>query len=180
MRRFKVRVSTERGIAICLALIVLLILLFVRVEQRPKFILESEVWRVVQREAGKNDLDPAFVFAIAMAESSLNARADSGVGRGIMQLSEAAWSDSTDAAYGRAWNWEDNIAVGILYLSHLSERLEGKGRYTYPLLAASYRYGFTYVESVSFDINRIRPPRNQIYRQLFRGLRAPVLLPHAE
>ena len=63
------KISPERWIAFFVVLIVLLILLFVRVERRPKFIPESEVWGVVQREAGKHNLEPAFVYAIAMAES---------------------------------------------------------------------------------------------------------------
>ena len=51
----------------------------------------AEVWDVVREEAGRYDLNPDFVFAVAFAESTFNAHADSGYGRGIMQLSKVAW-----------------------------------------------------------------------------------------
>ena len=76
--------------------------------------------------------------------------------------------------YGEAFNWRANIAAGTAYLAHLRDMLEKKGRFSYPALAACYRYGFNEVASHNFDISQLPPPKNKIYQQLFSGIRSPV------
>lgn len=132
------------------------------------------VWKYIERQASKQDLDPYFVYAIAMAESSLQADADSGQARGMMQLSEVAWKTVSKESYRKAWNWKKNIDVGILYLVHCRTFLQEKGRFNYPLLAAGYRYGIYRVQRENFQINRLPQPANKIYRQLFAGNMRPV------
>ena len=137
----------------------------------------AEVWDVVQEESDRYDLNPRFVFAVAFAESSFNAHADSGYGRGIIQLSKLAWKEVSDLSYRRAWDWRTNIEVGAAYLDHCRELLEEKDRFSYPLLAASYRYGFYHVKNRRFEIRRLKRPRNRTYQQLFAGNLNPVPLP---
>jgi hypothetical protein len=132
------------------------------------------VWRYIQQEAPKVGLDPYFVYAIVMAESTLNAGASSGYARGIMQLSEGAWQTVSDESYRQAWNWKKNIDAGIAYLVHCRTLLRRSGHDSYPLLAASYRYGPNHVRRAGFNLSRINKPTNRIYQQLFAGNIRPV------
>lgn len=83
----------------------------------------------------------------------------------------------SDLSYRRAWDWRTNIKVGAAYLGHCRELLEEKDRFSYPLLAASYRYGFYHVKNRRFDMQRLKRPRNRTYQQLFDGNLNPVPLP---
>lgn len=137
----------------------------------------EEVWAFIQVEAAKANLDPEFVYALAWAESSLNARAKSSVARGVIQLTKAAWTQVSDEPYRKAWNWRTNIRVGIAYLVFCREFLEARDSFSYPLLAASYRYGPYHVQAQNFNIRQLRQPRNEIYKRIFEGNIRPVVPP---
>jgi soluble lytic murein transglycosylase-like protein len=132
------------------------------------------VWREVQGQARAAAIDPGFVYAIIWAESSLRPDAQSNVARGLMQLTEEAWSMVNSRPYWQAWDWRINISVGIDYLKYCRERLESANQFSYPLLAASYRYGPNHVKEMGYDLNRIKKPDNPIYTALFAGEMRPV------
>lgn len=132
------------------------------------------VWREVQTQARTAGLDPGFVYAIIWAESSLRPQAETSVARGMMQLTEGAWTTVSNRPYWQAWDWRVNIAVGIDYLAYCRSRLEANDQFSYPLLAASFRFGPTHVSSNGYDLNRIRQPDNPIYASLFAGDLRPV------
>ena len=119
-------------------------------------------------------LDPKFVYAICHAESSLDANAETSVARGMMQLTEAAWVDVTDLHYRQAFDWETNVEVGMLYLKRLKGMLESQEVFSYPRLAASYRFGYGALRKEKFMVSRLQTPVNRIYRKLFAGDMAPV------
>ena len=125
----------------------------------------------------KHGLNPSFIYAICHAESSLNANAESSVARGMMQLTEAAWQDVTKLHYRQAFEWETNVEVGILYLARLKGMLESVNLFSYPRLAASYRYGYGALRKEKFMVSRMKTPVNRIYRKLFAGELSPVGLP---
>lgn len=137
----------------------------------------QNVWAYIQVEASKAGLDPHFVYAIAMAESSLEPHASSGYARGMMQLSKGAWQTVSDESWRQAWNWEKNIDAGIAYLVHCRAMLRANNRDTYALLAACYRYGPNRVRRANFSLNRLDKPTNRIYKQLFAGNTRPVAAP---
>lgn len=161
------------------ALFGLLIAIFGRWSWYPKMIPREDVWRVVQREAAKHDLDPRFVFAIVAAESSFNAHARNRDARGLMQLRPVAWKTVSERSFRHAWDWEENIAAGTAYLEHLKQFLEEHNRFSYPLLAACYRHGPYRVKGVGFRLEELPEPRNRIYRQLHADEIAPVETPEA-
>ena len=141
------------------------------------FIDEKVVWEKIQKEAPELGLDPGFVYAICHAESSLNANAESSIAKGLMQLTEPAWSDVTKLHYRTAFQWETNIEVGMLYLKRLKGMLESVDLFTYPRLAASYRYGYGALRQEQFMVSRMKTPINRIYRKLFAGQLSPVTPP---
>ena len=147
---------------------------------RQQSIRPEDVWEVVQQLAPQAQLDPAFVYALAWAESSLNARARSSVARGIMQLTRPAWTEVTDESYYLAWDWQTNLRIGIEYLAFCRDFLKRHNSFNYQLLAASYRYGPYYVRRKAFDLQQIKPPKNRIYQQIFAGNVRPVPPPAAQ
>lgn len=134
----------------------------------------EDVWRVVNELAPAAGIDPEFVYALAWAESSLNARARSSVARGIMQLTRPAWNEVTDESYRLAWDWQTNLRIGIDYLAFCRDYLKSHDSFSYQLLAASYRYGPYYVRKKNFDLKQVKPPTNKIYQQIFAGNVRPV------
>lgn len=146
-------------------------------DRDANFIPEQTVWTKIKKEAFSQRLNPSFVYAICHAESSLNANAESSVARGMMQLTEAAWQDVTELHYRQAFQWETNVEVGILYLGRLKGMLESVDLFSYPRLAASYRYGFGALRKEKFMVSRMKTPVNRIYRKLFVGELSPVSPP---
>lgn len=138
------------------------------------------VWPVVYELSTQADLDPEFVYALAWAESSLNASARSSVARGMMQITRPAWDQMTDESYRLAWEWQINLRVSIDYLVYCRDYLKSHDSFSYPLLAASYRYGPYYVQDKDFDIQQLKPPKNEIYKRIFKGNVRPVPLPEIE
>lgn len=145
--------------------------------ERTEKVSPQEVWALVQELAPQRDLDPEFVYALAWAESSLNARARSSVARGIMQLTKPAWREVTDESYRHAWDWRVNLRVGIDYLAFCRDFLKEHNSFSYPLLAASYRYGPYYVKDQDFNLRQVQVPKNKIYRRIFEGNIRPVAPP---
>ena len=146
-------------------------------ERGRNFIPAKKVWPKVKKEAGKHGLDPAFVYAVCHAESSLDANAETSVARGMMQLTEPAWRDATRKSYSKAFDWETNVETGILYLAKIKGMLIGQGVFSYARLAAGYRYGFKRLKGVRFYVGKLPLPENVIYRKLFGGNVAPVKAP---
>ena len=135
------------------------------------------MWSKIKTEGPKHGLTPSFIYAICHAESSLNANAESSVARGMMQLTEAAWQDVTQLHYRQAFEWKTNVEVGILYLARLKGMLESVDLFSYPRLAASYRYGYGALRKEKFMVSRMKTPVNRIYRKLFAGELSPVAPP---
>ena len=146
-------------------------------DRNANFISDEKVWAKIKVQTAVNNLNPFFIFAICHAESSLNANAESSVARGMMQLTEAAWQDVTKLHYRQAFEWETNVEVGILYLARLKGMLESVNLFSYPRLAASYRYGYGALRKEKFMVSRMKTPVNRIYRKLFAGELSPVGLP---
>ena len=144
------------------------------IERDANYVAKEKVWEKISSEAPGKGLDPKFVYAICHAESSLNANAESSVARGLMQLTEAAWVDVTELHYRQAFDWETNVEVGMLYLQRLKRMLEKNDVFSYPRLAASYRYGYGALRKEKFMVSRLKTPLNRIYRKLFAGELAPV------
>ena len=138
------------------------------------FIDEKKVWAKIEKEAPELGLVPSFVYAICHAESSLNANAETSIAKGMMQLTEAAWSDVTKLHYRQAFEWETNVEIGMLYLQRLKGMLESQALFSYPRLAASYRYGYGALRKEKFMVSRLKTPINRIYRKLFAGNLKPV------
>jgi len=148
--------------------------------RKPKALTPAKpetVWSYIQEKAPEYDLEPRFVYAIAMAESSLDPVADSGYARGIMQMSAVAWEEvAGDVSYRQAWNWKTNIDMALRYLDHCRQFLiRENGSWSYALLAASYRYGIYRVKDANFKISNLPRPKNEIYQKIFLGNPSPVL-----
>jgi len=135
------------------------------------------VWTVVYELSTQADLDPEFVYALAWAESGLNAKARSSVARGMMQITRPAWDEVTDESYRLAWEWQTNVRIAIDYLVYRRDYLKSRDSFSYPLLAASYRYGPYHVQNKNFDIQELQPPKNEIYQRIFAGNVRPVSPP---
>ena len=85
----------------------------------------------IEHYAGENNLEPAFVAAIIMNESSFRPHAESSVGAsGLMQLmpDTAQWiAGKLDESYSfeRMKDPETNIRYGCWYLGFLAQRFQG-------------------------------------------------------
>ena len=143
-------------------------------DKDANYIAEEQVWEKIVKEAHDYGFEPTFVYAVCHAESSLDANAESSVAKGMMQLTEAAWSDVTKLHYRQAFEWETNVEVGMLYLQRLKGMLESQALFSYPRLAASYRYGYGALRKEKFMVSRLKTPINRIYRKLFAGNLKPV------
>ena len=171
--RLIVRLAAVMGAVVA----VLAIILAKTVGDHSEMVSPEEVWTYIEEQAPKQGLDPKFVYGIAWAESSLNARARSSVARGMMQLTRPAWREVTDESYRHAWDWRTNVRVGIAYLAHCRDFLKDRNEFSYPLLAASYRYGPYHVQNENFTIAQLKEPENEIYQRIFNGNIHPVLPP---
>lgn len=140
----------------------------------------KEVWEHVERIAPRYQLDPGFVFSIAMAESQLNPNAKQKDARGIMQLKQQAWDSVTYKNFDEAWDWRTNITVGVWYLDHCVQILQKDRYFSYPNLAAAYHFGPTALRNVGYDLKKLPDPKNAIYRKLLNGERSPVALKHED
>jgi len=160
-----------------MAFLILWVGVFDMLHLKPKPIAPERVWTKAQREGNRVGLDPAFIYAICWAESSLNAHARSGRAKGIMQMTENAWKEVGGGRYARAFSWRRNMRVGVNYLAYCRDFLENSGQFSYPKLAAAFRYGPYKLKSVNFQISELPAPKNRIYRELFQGNLSPVQPP---
>jgi soluble lytic murein transglycosylase-like protein len=147
------------------------------VDRKHNYVPEKKVWAKVRKESAKHGLDPHFVYAICHAESSLDAHAETSVARGMMQLTEPAWTDVTERHYRLAFDWEINVETGTRYLAKLKGMLERADQFSYPRLAASYRWGFSRLRKNDFLVSKLPAPRNKIYQKIFAGEIRPVKTP---
>ena len=92
--------------------------------------LQYREW--IERYAAENNLQPAFVAAIILNESSYNPKAESNVGaRGLMQVMEDTGSWIADRlnernyTFYQLWDPETNIRFGCWYLGYLSRMFGG-------------------------------------------------------
>ncbi|MFP6902014.1 MAG: transglycosylase SLT domain-containing protein [Opitutales bacterium] len=142
-----------------------------------RYIPAKKVWSKVKKESAKHGLDAHFVYAICHAESSLDANAETNVARGMMQLTEAAWKDVSKKNYRLAFNWEINVETGTSYLGKLKGMLKRANQFSYPRLAASYRWGYARLRKNGYLVSKLPTPRNKIYRKIFAGNVRPVAAP---
>ncbi|WP_309395882.1 transglycosylase SLT domain-containing protein [Cerasicoccus maritimus] len=138
-----------------------------------------QIWVDIEQAAKAGDLDPNFVYAICVAESTLDPRANSGYAKGLMQLSKVAWKEVSKRPYSQAYNPKANLEVGVAYLNHLKDFLNENNAFSYSNLAASYRYGPYALKDADFRPSRLDKPHNLIYQQLFAGVTDPVEIPQA-
>ncbi|MBE5778123.1 MAG: hypothetical protein E7331_02180 [Clostridiales bacterium] len=121
-----------------------------RAEERilQQYPIEYQEW--IEREAAKNNLNPAFVSALIMNESSYRPRAESNVGaRGLMQVMEPTAADIAEElgmsnySFDMLYDPETNIIFGCHYLGQLSKRFRGD-----PVcVAAAYHAGAQQVQN---------------------------------
>lgn len=134
-----------------------------------------EIWTALQPMARERGIEPGFVYAIIKLESNFDPRARRGEARGLMQIKPRAWRAVSAIPYEPAvWDWRTNMKVGIDGLAAIKRDLAARGVFSYPLLWASFHYGFDYVESRGFDMSRINRPSDPISRRLWSGEVAPV------
>ncbi|MEM9227424.1 MAG: lytic transglycosylase domain-containing protein [Verrucomicrobiota bacterium] len=139
----------------------------------------ENVWDYIKDSSRQQGLDPHFVYALAMAESSLNPTADSGYARGMMQMSRVAWEQVTDTSYRYAWNWHTSVDVAIDYLLFCKKFLDDHNQFSYPMLALCYRFGPYKVQEKGFQLSALKPQiENKIYQQLVGGVADPVPVPN--
>ncbi|MFH1879707.1 MAG: transglycosylase SLT domain-containing protein [Bacillota bacterium] len=104
---------------------------------------------LIEREAYKNNLHPAFVAAIVLNESSFNPDAESYRGaRGLMQMmpDTAQWlfdqvGGAAEYSFDLMYGAEMNVTYGCWYLHYLSEKFGGDP----VLVAAAFHSGQTNV-----------------------------------
>ena len=119
-----------------------------RIAIREKHPLEYR--ELIEREASKNNLNPAFVEAIVFNESTFRTGAESSVGaRGLMQVMEDTAADIAKAlkvenySFDQLYDAETNVTFGCYYLGKLSQRFRGD-----PLLVAmAYHAGGNQVQN---------------------------------
>ncbi len=158
-------------------LLTILLVFFAARPESPRVATKENVWKHIQRAATTYGLDADFVYAIAMAESTLQPDASTGYARGIMQISQGAWEMVSKEPYRHAWNWEKNIDAGCAYLAYNKKFLEEQGHFSYPLLAACYRFGRQTVRRADFRMEALPTARNRIYQELFAGNLRPIAPP---
>jgi len=134
-----------------------------------------EIWQAIQPLAAAQRIDPGFAYALVKIESNFDPHARRGEARGLMQIKPRAWRDVSSLPYETgAWEWRENLAVGIAGLGRLKDALSEKGKFSYPLLWASYHYGYDFVASHGFDMSRIPRPSDPVSYKLWSGAVHPV------
>ncbi len=104
---------------------------------------------LIETQATKNNLHPAFVAAIVLNESSFNPSAESYKGaRGLMQMmpDTAEWvydqiGNGTGYTFDLMYNAEQNVTYGCWYVAYLSDKFGGDP----VLVAAAFHSGQTNV-----------------------------------
>jgi soluble lytic murein transglycosylase-like protein len=137
-----------------------------------------KIWEVIQPLATAKRIDPGFVYALVKIESNFDPHARNGEARGLLQIKPRAWRAVSSLPYEtQAWEWRSNLAVGIDGLARIKQALSARGSFTYPLLWASYHFGYDYVASRGFDMSRIPRPSDPVSYRLWSGDVHPVPVP---
>ncbi len=118
--------------------------------------LAQEIVPIVEREAGKHDLDPFRILGFIVAESNGKARAYSSAGaRGLMQIMPRT-GQFIAHSLGEKWQGtkslyevETNITYGVWYYNHLLEFFEGDEH----AAMSAYNWG---PENIEFRLNEGR------------------------
>ncbi|MFA5257265.1 MAG: transglycosylase SLT domain-containing protein [Opitutales bacterium] len=129
----------------------------------------EQAWQKATALGLQSGIDPLLIFAIACAESSLDGHASSARARGLMQLSPAAWESVSKRPFREAWKWQRNMEESVNYLKQIKDRQQTAGHYSWPALAAAYRYGPNAVQQVDYDLSRLPRSTNIIYKDLLAG-----------
>lgn len=135
---------------------------------------QERLWREIQPLAREYRFDPGFIWAIAFAESTFNPDASNGEATGLFQIRPIAWKEVREDSFGNARDWRKNLAAAVAYMDYCRRFLERHDRFSYPLMAASYRYGIGTVQRAGFRIENLPTPRNATYRRIFAGDINPV------
>lgn len=128
------------------------------------------IWAALQPMAVSRKIDPQFAYAMVKLESNFDPRARRGENRGLLQIRPSVWRSVSGLPYATAvWDWRTNLSVGLDSMVRIKRALEAREAFSYPLLWASYHYGYAYVESRGFDMNRIPRPSDAIAYRLWSG-----------
>ena len=137
-----------------------------------------EIWEAIKPLAEEQRIDPEFVYALVKIESNFDPRAQRGEARGLMQLKPKAWKAVSAIPYATGvWEWRTNLKVGIDGLGRIKRALAGHGAFSYPLLWASYHYGYEFVASRGFDMSRIPRPSDPVSYRIWSGEVHPIAPP---
>ncbi len=146
-----------------------------RAAVEPDPATHEKVWKAIQPLAERYRLDPAFIYARVAAESNFDPRARNGEARGLLQLKPAAWRTVSGEPYEpTVWEWRRNLEFGVDYLAWCRNTLHQRQKFSYPLLLGAFHHGMDYVQERDFDLRRLDPPDNAIYRELWNGNLSPV------
>lgn len=93
----------------------------------------SGISKLLDEVAREVDISWQLLVSVAWAESSFNPKADSGVARGLMQITTPTWEEwgrriglpEKDGRVGDIWNARDNARVGANYLKFLIQYYGG-------------------------------------------------------
>ena len=144
------------------------------VDREANYISKQRVWEKIRGRCSDTWPESKIRLCNLSCRKQLECECQSSVARGMMQLTEAAWSDVTELHYRQAFEWKTNIEVGMLYLKRLKGMLERVDMFSYPRLAAAYRFGYGALKKEKFMVSRLKTPINRIYRKLFAGEIEPV------
>jgi len=148
-------------------------------------------WKLVQRQARANGLDPYLVMGLIRQESAFDARATSPAdARGLMQVLPKTASRSTRAsrirsAGARLYNPAYNVRFGCIYLRSLLKEFNGKPELALAAYNAgdfrvrdwmksnSFRDSLEFLEAIPIHATRVYVESvlrdAAIYRQLLTG-----------
>jgi len=115
-------------------------------------------------------MDPAFIYALVAAESNFDPAPGTARRGGCCKSSPGPGATVSREPYEpTVWTWRQNLSAGVDYLAWCRSELHRRQKFSYPLLLASFHYGIDYVAARDFDLRRLDPPDNAIYRELWRG-----------
>jgi soluble lytic murein transglycosylase-like protein len=135
----------------------------------------QEIWKAIQPLASAKRIDPGFVYALVKVESNFDPQARRGEARGLLQIKPRAWKAVSNLPYEtQSWEWRRNLEVGIEGLGRIKQALAAHGVFSYPLLWASYHFGYDYVASRNFDMSRIPRPSDPVSYKLWAGEVHPI------
>lgn len=86
----------------------------------------SETIRIVYKKSNEYGFNPYLVMAMIQVESGFNPNAVSSEGAcGLMQVNYSVWKDELNIDYGKIFDKEYNIDLGLKILKHYYEKANG-------------------------------------------------------